>query len=285
MKPVVCVCTYKRPMPLRATLQAIAGADLHPNTELVVVDNEPSAGTREILRQVAPWAHLVDEPQRGITFARNTAIRKALALGADVISFIDDDDIPDPAWLRELLIAYDPPPAPKPDVVYGCELTEDGEVHAIRGSGNILLSREILERIGDPWFDNRFALIGGSDRDLFNRIGKIGGHFGRSDRSTIIRGFDPNRKTLRGRFMRDFKMGANRVIMNCPEMGDPPVGKRLRKFAFSIVAQMPKIITKPHKRKWRRKLLTSTAMLMGGIYASLGGRYQYYKHFEPPTHT
>ena len=73
----------------------------------VVVDNRPDGRAEEICNESR--AHLpcrlyfAEERKRGISFARNRAISTALAYGADLIAFIDDDDRPRPDWLAHLV--------------------------------------------------------------------------------------------------------------------------------------------------------------------------------------
>jgi succinoglycan biosynthesis protein ExoM len=46
------------------------------------------------------------EKEPGIPFARNRAVDMALELGADVLLFIDDDEVADAAWLEQLVAGY-----------------------------------------------------------------------------------------------------------------------------------------------------------------------------------
>ncbi len=45
----------------------------------------------------------VTEPRRGRQLAAETAITTALQLSPDFIAYLDDDDRPDPGWLKHLI--------------------------------------------------------------------------------------------------------------------------------------------------------------------------------------
>jgi GT2 family glycosyltransferase len=73
---------------------------------LLVIDNHEKGSARAIFDEHAPSlddARYVHERKRGIPVARNHAISEAIGLGADVLCFIDDDEFPDPDWLRNLV--------------------------------------------------------------------------------------------------------------------------------------------------------------------------------------
>src|SRR5690606_429303 len=106
-KVAVCLCTCARPEPLAECLAAIAAAlRAHPEPGLVavvVVDNAPGGRAGAVCAEAAAALpvplRVVEEPERGISFARNRAVREALAAGADAVAFLDDDDLPHPDWL------------------------------------------------------------------------------------------------------------------------------------------------------------------------------------------
>ena len=62
----------------------------------VVVDNDADESSRAVVTAAKlPWPVVyVVEPERGIPFARNRAVREAA--DSDFVVFIDDDEIPEP---------------------------------------------------------------------------------------------------------------------------------------------------------------------------------------------
>ena len=91
----VIVCTRYRGALLERCLRALASLD-HPNYEVVVVDNTPGdPETERVVRRAR--VRYIRETRTGLSRARNAGAR---AGGGELIAFIDDDAIAEPAWLR-----------------------------------------------------------------------------------------------------------------------------------------------------------------------------------------
>src|SRR5919206_4964652 len=112
---VICVCTCARPRLLAhllATLERLepGGLDL-AELALVVVDNRPDGTARAVCEAARPRLPFrlayAEEPEPGISFARNRALAEAMAMGAELVAFVDDDDEPRPDWLRHLLRVHE----------------------------------------------------------------------------------------------------------------------------------------------------------------------------------
>jgi glycosyltransferase involved in cell wall biosynthesis len=97
----VCVCTCDRPRllgRLLAILERIEPGDRGSldGVELVVVDNRPDGRARAVCDawrgRLLMALRFVEEPEPGISFARNRALAAALEGGAELVAFIDDDD-------------------------------------------------------------------------------------------------------------------------------------------------------------------------------------------------
>ena len=108
----VCACTHRRPEGLRALLAGLAAerfaALARPRFDVVIVDNEGSAEARASCEQIRQQSDLavryVHEPKRGIPHARNTCLDH-VAADAEFFAMIDDDEVPEPDWLEQLLLA------------------------------------------------------------------------------------------------------------------------------------------------------------------------------------
>lgn len=79
--------------------------------ECVIVENDTTDASRHVVDDVLPLAnglpvHYVLETELGIPFGRNRAAKEAIATGADLLAFIDDDEYVDPQWLVEILARY-----------------------------------------------------------------------------------------------------------------------------------------------------------------------------------
>jgi succinoglycan biosynthesis protein ExoM len=198
MRVAICVPTHLRPHGLARLLLGLDALTFDkvdpPAIQVVVVDNDPQGSASEVCQELAPtlrwplrYAH---EPRRGVTYARNTAVACGREWG-EFIAFIDDDEVPEPRWLDELLHVQSTYDA---DVVSGPVIRrfESGVPDWVSrgrffeferyptgfrvedpGAGNTLLRLAALAGQEEP-FDHRFALTGGEDTHLFLRLGRAG---------------------------------------------------------------------------------------------------------------
>jgi GT2 family glycosyltransferase len=96
----IVVATLDRPEDLRSCLIGLAHQATRREVEVVVVDNRPESGrTAPVLRDF-PDVVLVEEPRRGLAYARNAGI---LAGGGEVIVMTDDDVRHPQDWLEKLI--------------------------------------------------------------------------------------------------------------------------------------------------------------------------------------
>ena len=105
----VCVafCTYNRCDRLPELVRSLRAQACDEPFELLVVDNNSSDGTQDVLKQLAAEPgtplHFVCESQQGIVPARNRLL--AEAQGAQFLLMLDDDELPLPGWLQNGLTA------------------------------------------------------------------------------------------------------------------------------------------------------------------------------------
>jgi len=105
----VTIQTYNRAEELRATLRTLAHLETSEQDEyeLIVVDNNSSDHTRQVVRDAAPnfagRLRYVRESRQGLSHARNRAITEARY---EVVAFLDDDVNVDRAWLRNLAFTF-----------------------------------------------------------------------------------------------------------------------------------------------------------------------------------
>jgi len=105
MKITVILCTYNRCQTLGKALDSIAVSILPDSVEweVLVVDNNSNDQTWKVVedfcrRYPGRFRYLL-EPQQGLSYARNAAIRQAQG---DVLVFTDDDVIVEDTWLQNL---------------------------------------------------------------------------------------------------------------------------------------------------------------------------------------
>lgn len=131
----VVLCTHDRATGAMRTLASLR-AQLHPNTEIIVVDSAPSddACRHAVAGVAALDARLryLREPAPGLSRARN---RGLAAAGGEVVAFTDDDVVADPLWLQGLLRGFE----------------RGGEVACVTG----LVASASLEHPAQRYFDRR----------------------------------------------------------------------------------------------------------------------------------
>jgi succinoglycan biosynthesis protein ExoM len=194
MRIAICIGTYKRRELLRELLAGISQLKFRkepvPQIEIVVVDNDPFKTGEEVCTATElqwPLKYFAEE-HRGITHVRNRAVQEAGAV--DFIAFIDDDEVPTPQWLDELISAQhrfradvvSGPVVPKfasgvPEWVKKSDLFDRPSFstgHSLDKcfAGNVLIRREVFFLV--PRFDDRFNLSGGEDTHFFLRVRKAG---------------------------------------------------------------------------------------------------------------
>jgi succinoglycan biosynthesis protein ExoM len=197
----ICVATFHRATGLRRVLAGLARLQFRdgttPEVEIVVVDNDAQGSAWAICeeaRSQLPWPlRYIVEPTRGIAQARNAAVRAVVDL-ADFVAFIDDDEVPDPLWLDELLRvqqAYDADVVTGPVFPY---FEGDAPVYVTRGryfygfdppqrttgmlldraiTGNVVACSRVFRNM-PTLFDERLGLKGGEDVLFFQRVARAG---------------------------------------------------------------------------------------------------------------
>lgn len=195
----ICVATFKRPKRLRMLLEGLNKLVFEkikqPEIEVIVVDNDFAGVAGKICDEFESqfqWGLKTGfEPKRGITYARNKTIEMVSA-NADFIAILDDDEIPESLWLERLILAqgkYDSeivtgPVIPRfmdqkvPNWIVRGKFFEPiryntGKIRPVAYTNNVLVKADILRNL-NPAFDNRFALLGGSDCFLFLNLHKAG---------------------------------------------------------------------------------------------------------------
>ena len=116
----VIMSTYNRGALLEDAIRSMLAqhAAITPPFELIVVDNNSTDNTREIVldrfARVDPRVQYLFESQQGLSYARNAGIRAARA---PLVAFIDDDVRAQPDWVAAIARAFDE--HPDADVVGG----------------------------------------------------------------------------------------------------------------------------------------------------------------------
>jgi succinoglycan biosynthesis protein ExoM len=239
----ICVLTLHRPVGLAALLTALGRLDPLPpdvGVRVVVVDNDPEGSARSTVAEAGravPWPiEYVVEPLRGIPFARNRAV--ATAGDVDFVVFVDDDEVPDPGWLRELLAVQETTGA---DVVEGPALPAypaGAPAWVVRGrfferprhvtgtavnyatTSNVLIAARVFPPGGHP-FHEGFGLNGGDDTHFFERARLAGHRMVWADGAVVRETVPPSRMTVGWLLRREFRRG-NTLSLCLRDLDDSP---------------------------------------------------------------
>ena len=100
----VAVCTRNRPVLLQKCLAAVSRLNPGPKHVLVIDNSEGNDDTRKVSSDYG--ARYLIEPTRGLCRARNRALAEC---ETEVLAFLDDDVIPAPDWLGQLVEPFSDP--------------------------------------------------------------------------------------------------------------------------------------------------------------------------------
>jgi len=107
----VLLCTRERPEALKRCLESLVKQD-HSNFSVWVVDNAPKTpATREVVKAFRDRLDIkyIEANRPGLSRARNVAL--AADIDANIVAWIDDDEIADSLWLSEISRSF----AQRPD--------------------------------------------------------------------------------------------------------------------------------------------------------------------------
>lgn len=310
----IVIPTFRRPDGLRGTLDGIAALRTNADVTVLVADNdgEGHAGADLCATLSAegyrfPLRSLV-VAERGVAHVRNALLAAALALpGIDFIAFIDDDEVPDPDWLRALLdmqartgadavggtmlplFPSEPPPWATRMDIYRQEAS-DGAASMLWGTCNLLLTRRGIERLAPPYFDPGFGLSGGEDVEFFHRAKAQGLSFAWASASKVYETVPPVRLTLGWMMRRSFRIGGTnaRTQLSWRYGRFGPVQIVLKagaRIAVGIGSSFPSLLAPSRARRSQGlgRLLYLVARSSGELAALAGVRYLEYGRAPAPT--
>jgi GT2 family glycosyltransferase len=262
---------------------------------VLVADNDAEGQEGLALcRRLAPayrWPlTAVVAAERGIAQVRNTLVAAALAEpAARFVAMIDDDEWPDADWLDIFLKVQDQTgadvlqgsilfehdgdgPAPVPDI-----RRATGPVAMLQGAGNLLIRRDVLDGMAQPWFDPAFALTGGEDMEFFTRMAREGRSFAWADGARAYGEVPQTRQDLNWVLGRAYSTGNSdmRVWMK----HKPGPGLMLResgKIAAALLLSLPLAVILAPSPNRRLGPLQKLFRAAGKLTAMFGARYNEY---------
>ena len=196
---VLVVPTFRRPDHLLQTLRSLQDQRSDKSFQVIVIEND--ADKRDGAAVAVPLfeagylqGQMIVAHEKGNCSAYNAGIHTALQSYPQLqwLLVIDDDEIADRNWLDRMIAQatrsgahivggpqmplFSHPGTNRLEThpVFQPPYKESGEVARLYSSGNLLLARQVLERIAPPWFDPQFNFLGGGDSDLFERCAALG---------------------------------------------------------------------------------------------------------------
>ncbi|MBS3648531.1 glycosyltransferase [Pseudaminobacter sp. 19-2017] len=191
--------TFRRPQQLLATLASLAAQRTTRRFAIVVIENE--AEGREGAEAASPaflsgslQGLVIVAHERGNCCAYNAGWQIALEQFPNLraIAVIDDDEIADPDWLDRLAnaasdLGADIVGGPQVPVfaepsharwashpVFAPPYRQTGIVPALYSSGNLFVTRPVLDAMERPFLDLKFNFMGGGDSDFLSRASQRG---------------------------------------------------------------------------------------------------------------
>jgi GT2 family glycosyltransferase len=298
----VCIPSFRRPKGLAKLLEALGALETVAAVNVVVADNDSQGHEASDLCEAVRskgyrWPlDCIVVKERGIAQARNALVERALSVHkGDFIAMLDDDEWPSPQWLDEFIRVQKQTGA---DALHGAVLRDfetapavaamncadmrpwrnrTGALAMIESTSNIFLRRACLEQMLTPWFDPRFALTGGEDRDFFTRLRASGAKFAWADEAVIHAHVPASRATLGWALRRAYRVGNSdmRVFLKYrPKLGAR--GRELAKIAgVFVLSPMMLVISAPIPAR-RGSALAKLCRAAGKTAALFGRHYNEY---------
>lgn len=257
----IIICTYseRRAELLDATLDGVRAQLLPADEIVVVVDHNPELA--EALRRTVPDATVVESFEaKGLSGARNTGIKVATG---DVLVFLDDDAVPRPEWLGELVAPLADPtvagvggraePAweggarpswlpPELDWVVGCSFRGQagGDVRNPIGC-SMAFRADVLARVGG--FATELGRVGSiplgcEETELGLRVNRDGGRIVLTDRSVVDHVVPRSRTTVSYVLRRCFAEGVSKAVVRRLADAGPAVLGPERRYVWVLARGM-----------------------------------------------
>jgi succinoglycan biosynthesis protein ExoM len=297
----LAIPTFRRPKGLERLLLAVAKLETKATVRILIADNDgesqEGAAVVQRLQAVAyPWpvdVFVVDE--RGIAQARNALVERALADGFDYLAMLDDDEWPEAGWLDAFLRvaaetgadALHGAVVPEFETAPGCWAKHcygfaplrgtTGAVAMIHGTSNVLLRKSLFAMIAAPYFDSRFALSGGEDKDFFTRVRNAGARFAWADDAVAHADMPASRSNPRWAVQRAFRVGNSDMrvfIKHTSAVRDKLI--ECVKIAGALALSPPLALLAAPVAEWRMLPVCRFARAAGKLCAALGLRYDEY---------
>lgn len=208
---VVTLPTFRRPDHLLRTLASLDGQKTSRRFAVIVMENEAdeqagAKAARSLFVSGATDGMLIVAHERGNCSAYNAGWQTALVHYHDMrwLMVIDDDELADPNWIERMCdtaetLEADIVGGPQRPVfesggdsraarhpVFRAPYDRTGIVPALYSSGNLAISRKVLQAMPAPFLDTRFNFLGGGDADFLSRAAAKGFRLGWCEEAPVM---------------------------------------------------------------------------------------------------
>lgn len=227
----VLVLTFRRPGTLEKCLASLARqVDVDADWAVIVVDNDDAPSASPVVAGAMSGfpvpLRYVHHPVPGLSSARNRALDESADF--DVIAFIDDDEVADTDWLRQLLGALENSNAAVAQGHVASDLEPGGPLWAhesgvfdrplaaplqqlqTASSGNVAVR---VKAVAGARFAERFNFTGGEDTDFFLRLVKAGNNIVAVPSAVVVEQVPRSRQTYSWLFRRGYRASATWTVI------------------------------------------------------------------------
>ncbi|MGI0524914.1 glycosyltransferase family 2 protein [Rhizobium giardinii] len=254
---VVTLPTFRRPEHLIKTLKTVISQEPGSPFAIVVMENdadgfEGAEAARTFFAGHRINAVVLIAHQRGNCHAYNAGWSMALTTYPNLksIAVIDDDEIAAPDWLDRLISVHRQTRA---DLVGGPQLPDfedqrrndqkrhpvfmphyetTGLVPILYSSGNVLITRPVLDAMPQPFLDPVFNFIGGGDSDFYRRCKENGFTFAWAAEAWVAETIPARRTEVSWIRARSLRNGAISALLE--HRAAPGLAGRMKTIAKSL---------------------------------------------------
>lgn len=297
---MILIPTFRRPKGLAKALERLDTLDTDVEISILVAENDPAGGQgREVVRLAAPHHRfpigVLEVADRGVSHVRNALFAAALATpDVEFVALLDDDEWPEPQWLKELLAmqrqtgaeivggtmlpAFEgEPPAWAREFELYRQVQPDGPSKMVWGTCNVMLTRSVLERTGPVWFDPALGLTGGEDMEFFARAATRDARFAWAAAAVMYEDVPERRVRPDWVFRRSFRIGSTNALVQrrwrYGLLGRPLI---LAKAFGHLALAAGTLLRGPVRRATQMEALSLSARALGEMSGLLGLRYREY---------
>ena len=300
--------TRRRPQMFADLLASFAAMQRPAGCEVIFLFAENDAEAH-VAGQVAAFRAAVPEevrvelePRPGIPFARNRVLDMARAAGADLLTFVDDDEVVTPDWLVEVVRAMEerrldlaggpvrPVATDEPATAWNAavfrHLTQRARRRNAERARSVAAGRDHLHNIyTNNWglrmatqqrlglrFDERLEVSGGSDTRFSLQMKQAGARIGWMPGAWVEEPTPAKRLTLRYHFSRARDQSTNAIRL----AGKGPLKALWQAVARSLDALLLLMTVPIHRRYALVKMAHKLGAATGAARAAFGGNSRHY---------